>query len=162
MIVAERYVEKTRTWADNWNNVVRRVLFKDDELRRLMLIPEDCTVTQFVQKYFIEDDSAGEIITDEAVRIIYHDEYGPDSGNSHIHQCYKEFDIFVKDNVMYTASRDRLQTRTHLIAERLKYLLLRQKNVEHMSFRYRDEYHLWTKTAGFRRYHVIFSYKTTA
>lgn len=158
----ERYVEKTRTWADNWNNIVRHVFFRDDELRSLMLIPQDCTITQFVQKYFLEDDSAGEIITDEAVRVVCCDEKGSDTGNANVLLKYKEFDIYVKDNVMYTASRDRLQTRLHLIAERLKYLLTRHRVVEHMSFRYRDEYHLWTKTAGFRRYHVVFTYKTTS
>ncbi len=158
----EHYVQKTRTWADNWNNIIRHVFFRDEELKSLMLIPKDCTVTQFVEKYFLEDDSAGEIITDEAVRVVYCDEKSADIGHPNVLLKYKEFDIYVKDNVMYTASRDRLQTRLHLIAERIKYLLTRYRVIEHMSFRYRDEFHLWTKTAGFRRYHIVFTYKTTS
>lgn len=27
------YVEKTRSWKDNWNNVIRDVLFPDKRLR---------------------------------------------------------------------------------------------------------------------------------
>ena len=29
MAQADRYVEMNRTWQDNWNNVVRNVLFPD-------------------------------------------------------------------------------------------------------------------------------------
>lgn len=28
------YVEKTRTWNDNWNNVIRNVLFPDEKLKQ--------------------------------------------------------------------------------------------------------------------------------
>ena len=28
-----KYTEKTRTWKDNWNNVIRDVLFPDEKLR---------------------------------------------------------------------------------------------------------------------------------
>lgn len=27
------YVEKTRTWDDNWNNVIRKILFQDEKLK---------------------------------------------------------------------------------------------------------------------------------
>jgi len=27
------YAEKTRTWDDNWNNVIRTELFQDDKLK---------------------------------------------------------------------------------------------------------------------------------
>ena len=39
MAESARYVEKTRTWQDNWNNVIRRVLFQDSKLKELMLVP---------------------------------------------------------------------------------------------------------------------------
>lgn len=81
---ADRYVEKTRTWKDNWNNVVRRVFFRDEELKRLMCIPPDCKITQFIEKYFIEDQSSGEIITNEAVRVICMDAEGSGFYNSHV------------------------------------------------------------------------------
>ena len=28
-----RYVEKTKTWDDNWNDVIRTILFKDNKLK---------------------------------------------------------------------------------------------------------------------------------
>lgn len=28
-----RYVEKTKTWDDDWNDVIRTVIFKDDVLK---------------------------------------------------------------------------------------------------------------------------------
>ena len=136
-------------------------MFRDEELKRLMCLPDDCTITRFTDKYFIEDESAGEIITDEAVRVIVHDSEGTKLYNSHMQKKFKEFDIYVKENVLHTATKDRLQNRYALIAERLKYLLLRQRVVEGLRFRYEDEYNLWTKTMGYKRYHIVFSYNTT-
>lgn len=67
----------------------------------------------------------------------------------------------MKDDVLHTATDDRLQNRYDLIAERLKYLLLREKSICGLSFSYEDDYNLWTKTIGYKRYHIVFSYKTT-
>jgi hypothetical protein len=72
---------------------------------------------------------------------------------------YKEFDIYVRDKEMHTASNDRLKSRAELIAERIKFLLLREKNICGLRFLYEDEYDLWTKTIGYKRYHIVFSYK---
>lgn len=157
----ERMVEKTRTWADNWNNIVRYVLFRDDKLRSLMLLPDKTNIIDFITKYFIEDANPDELITDEKVRIICYDSDGGALRNPNVKFHYKEMDIYVKDDVLYNATDDRLQRRYHLIAERLKYLLLRQKHVQHMSFRFESECNLWTKVPGYKRYHVTFSYKTT-
>ncbi len=157
----ERVVEKTRTWADNWNNVMRYVLFRDEKLRALMLIPEKATIIDFITKYFIEDANPDELLTDEKVRVICYDSDGGALRNPNVKFHYKEMDIYVKDDVLYNASDDRLRRRYHLIAERLKYLLLREKNIQHMSFRFENESNLWTKVVGYKRYHITFSYKTT-
>ena len=53
-------VLKTKTWKDNWNNIIRHVLFPDEELRKLMLLPEDLSIIDFIDKYFIQDENAGE------------------------------------------------------------------------------------------------------
>lgn len=157
-----RYTEKTRTWKDNWNNVIRDVLFPDEKLRELMLLPDDVTVTRFIDKYFIEDEeSSDEIMTDEPVRIVHHDSEGVNFGNAHVRSRYKEFDIYIKNDVLHTATRDRLQNRYDLITERLKYLLIRHDTVCHLRFRFVDDYNLFTKTTGYKRYHVVFAYKTT-
>lgn len=50
-----RYAEKTQTWDDDWNNVIRTVFFNDYKLKKLMLIPENTTVVQFITKFFIHD-----------------------------------------------------------------------------------------------------------
>lgn len=92
-------VEKKRTWKDNWNNVIRYILFQDEKLRTLMCLPEDVTITRFIDKYFIENENPDEIITDEKVRISYYDSRGGDSGNKDVRIKYKEFDIYVKDDV---------------------------------------------------------------
>jgi DNA-directed RNA polymerase subunit L len=104
-------VEKTRTWKDNWNNVIRDVLFQDKKLRELMLIPEDCTILQFIDKYFVEDENPDEIMTNEQVRIVYYDSRGRDTGNANVRFRYKEFDIYVHKDVLHNATHDRLQNR---------------------------------------------------
>lgn len=156
-----RYVAKTRTWKDNWNNIIRNVIFQDEELLDLMLIPDGCKITQFIDKYFIEDETSDEIVTDEKVRITYGTTKGFDSGNSNVKIRFLEFDIYVRNDELHTASRDRLQNRYDLIAERLKYLLLHRDRIEHMHYEYEDEYNLFTKVVGYRRYHLVFSFKVS-
>ena len=161
MATADRYVEKTRTWQDNWNNVVRNVLFPDQKLKELMLIPEGTDIRKFQDKYFIRDGSTDELLTNEKVRIVHHDTEGFDTFNPNVRGKYREFDIFVSEDVEHTATTDRLQSRQVLVAERIKYLLLRQRNCQNMTFRYEDEYDQWTKTVGYKLYKLTLFYKTT-
>ena len=114
-------VEKTRTWDDNWNDVIRHVIFKDDKLRTLMMIPDGTPITKFIDKYFIEAENADEIITNEKVRICYYDSQGQNAENPNVFNRYKEFDIYVKDDAVHNATEDRLKKRYKLIAERLRY-----------------------------------------
>ena len=72
-----------------------------------MLLPEGCTITQFIDQYFIEDENPDEIMTDEPVRIVCYDSRGRDTGNANVRFRYKEFDIYVKQEVLHTATRDR-------------------------------------------------------
>lgn len=73
---------------------------------------------------------------------------------------YKHFDIFVSEDVEHTATRDKLQSRQVLIAQRIKELLLQKKTQYGLTFKYEDEYDLWTKTIGYKLYHIVFYYKT--
>ena len=132
--------EKVRTWNDNWNDVIRHVLFKDEKLKTQMLIPEDVSVQDFIEKYFIRDVSPDEVITTEKVRVSHYDTQGGDTGNVNVKRKYKEFDIFVHESELHTADTDRLRSRAELIAERIKYLLLREKNICGLRFSYEDEY----------------------
>ena len=161
MAFADRYVEKRRTWQDNWNNVVRNVLFPDDKLKELMLVPEGTDIITFQKKYFIRDGSTDELLTNEKVRIVCHDDQGSWTFNKGVNVKYKSFDIYVKEDIEHTADIDRLKSRQVLVAERIKYLLLRQWDCEHLHFQYEDEYDMWTKTVGYKMYKLTFFYKTT-
>lgn len=161
MAFADRYVEKTRTWQDNWNNVVRNVLFPDDKLKELMLVPVGTDIITFQNKYFIRDGSTDELLTNEKVRIVTHDDQGSWTFNKGVNVKYKSFDIYCSEDVEHTADVDRLKSRQVLVAERIKYLLLRQAVCEHIRFGYEDEYDMWTKTVGYKLYRLTFFYKTT-
>lgn len=161
MAESDRYVEKTRTWQDNWNNVVRNVIFTDDKLKELMMVPDDCDIATFTDKYFIRDGSTDELLTNEKVRIVHHDTEGFDTFNPKVRGKYREFDIFVSEDEEHTATDDWLQSRQILIAERLKYLLLRKRVVENIAFKYEDEFDMWTKTVGYKMYRLTVFYKTT-
>ena len=161
MIEADRYVEKERTWQDNMNNVIRNVIFPDEKLKQLMLVPEGTDIRKFLDKYFIRDGSTDELLTNEKVRIVHRDAEGFETGNGHVRGKYHEFDIFVSEDVEHTATVDRLQSRQVLIAERIKYLLLRKKITEQIAFHYEDEYDQWTKTVGYKMYRLTLWYKVT-
>ena len=155
------YVEKIKTWDDNWNDVIRYVLFPDAKLKELMMVPPKTTIVQFIDKYFINSAASDELLSDEKVRIVYYDTKGKDYGQKNVYLKYKEFDIYSREEFLYTATNDRLKSRTALIAERIKYLLLRKFSVCGLHFYYEDEYALWTKTVGYRRNHLVFSYNIT-
>ena len=158
---SDRYVEKTRTWQDNWNNVVRNVLFRDEKLKELMLVPEGTDIMVFQKKYFIRDGSTDELLTNEKVRVVAYDAEGLSTWNKNVRVKYKNFDIFVSEDIEHTADVDRLKSRQVLIAERIKYLLMRQRVCENLRFEYEDEYDLWTKTVGYKLYRLTVFYKTT-
>lgn len=161
MEAAQRYVEKTRTWDDNWNDVIRYEIFQDTTLKEQMCVPEKTPIMDFILNYFIEDASTDQLLTDEKVRVVHYDEEGFDTTNKNVFIKYKVFDIYVKKNYLYTATNDRLKSRCILIAERIKYLLLKNPYIHGLRFKYKDAYDMWTKTIGYQRYHLVFSYKIT-
>lgn len=161
MATLGRYIEKEKTWDDDWNDVIRKVFWQDYKLKQLMLIPENTAIVPFITKYFIEDAAPDALLTDEKVRVNHFDTQGYDTGNKNVIRKYKNFDIYVKDDFLYDATNDRLKSRTALIAERIKYLLLRDFYVCGLRFEFRDEYSLWTKTVGYKRYRLVFSYRIT-
>ena len=128
-----------------------------------MLIParSQGNIREFIARYFIEDVMPDELVIDEAVRIICYEEEGAKLGTPHVTKKYLSFDIYVKEDSLYNATNDRLQRRDKLIAQRLKELLLWKEHICGLRFQYEDEYHLGAKTIGYRRYHLVLSYKTT-
>lgn len=126
-----------------------------------MLVPEGTDILTFISKYFIRDISTDELLTNEKVRIVHGDTSSLHTGNPLVQGKYKHFDIFVSEDVEHTATRDKLQSRQVLIAQRIKELLLRKRFQYGLSFKYEDEYDLWTKTIGYKLYHIVFFYKTS-
>lgn len=125
-----------------------------------MLVPDDISIVQFIDRYFVNSAASDELVSNEMVRIVYYDTKGRDIQRN-VYSKYKEFDIYVREEFLYTASEDRLKSRGYLIMERIKYLLLRKFSTCNIHFRYEDDYELWTKTVGYRRYHLVFAYNTT-
>lgn len=156
------YVEKTKTWDDNWNDVIRYEIFQDTKLKELMMIPDGTDIVEFLDKYFVRADGTDELLSNEKVRIAYYDDDDTSTlGSFHVFGKIKGFDIFVKADEEHTATSDRLKCRQILIAERLKYLLLKKRYQHGLRFELDSEYDVWTKTVGYRLYHIGFFYKTT-
>ena len=44
-----------RGWREDWKKIIRQVIFRDYELRRLMKIPKNTGVIQFTDRYFITE-----------------------------------------------------------------------------------------------------------
>lgn len=126
-----------------------------------MMLPPKTTILQFIEKYFIKDAAADEMMINEQVRIVHCDMQGRGYDNPHVKLKYKAFDIYVKSSALYNATNDRIKSRCNLIAERLKYLLLNGTYTCGLRIAYEDEYELWTKVVGYKRYRIIFSYNTT-
>ena len=152
-------VEKTRTWDDNWNNVIRYVIFQNDALKKQMQVPEKTSIMKFQTDYFIQDAATDQLLTDELVRVTYCDLQGTSLGTLYMRQKYKAFDIYVKKTCQFDATNDRLKDRCKLIAERLNYILRGQTYICNLRFEYEDEYDMWTKMVGYKRYRIVFSYK---
>ena len=124
-----------------------------------MLVPDGTPIVQFITKHFIEDAAPDALLTTETVRVNHYDTQGRDTNNKNVIRKYKEFDIYVKESVLFNATNDRIKSRAKLIAERIKYLLLKNQIVCGLHFDYRDEYDLWTKTVGYYRYHLVMTYR---
>ena len=125
-----------------------------------MLVPEGTDILTFINKYFIRDVATDELLTNEKVRVVHSDTQGLRTRNPYVQGKYKHFDIFVSEDVEHTASRDKLQSRQVLIAQRIKELLLQKKTQYGLRFSFEDEYDLWTKTVGYKLYHIVFFYMT--
>lgn len=151
-----------RTWEDNWNQVLRYVIFDDPVLMNLMMVPKDINILDFLKKYWIEDQNGADLLTNEQVRIISYTSTNGTTGVRKVIPKTKEFDIYVREDVLYGADPiDALRKRTILIKDRQKYLLTNQVYTHHLRFDYVDGMDSWTKMVGYKRYHVIFSYNET-
>ena len=70
------------------------------------------------------------------------------------------FDIYVKDEELHNVGDDRLMMRTHLIADRLQYLLTKERYLVDTGYRFwiAGDWDLGTRTTGYARYTIAFYY----
>lgn len=150
----------TKTWKDNLNDVVRDVIFPNEELMDYMMIPmnDRDDIVKFIDKYFIRNPAPDELITTEDVRICYGETEGRSIGKNMLKRMLF-FDVYVKSEHLHDVGNDMLAFRTDMICQKLKELLTDNKYVCSMDFSYEDDYQLFTKVIGYTRHRIVFSYK---
>ena len=150
-----------RAWIDDWNDIIRNVIFKDEELKSLMKLPQGTNIITFIDKYFIRAAYTTEVLTNETVRIVYGRISRGYADNPYVTNNELSFDIYVKNEELHNVERDRLVFRTDLIAKRLIDLLTKQRYLGAYHFYVESEGEMGTSTIGYTRYNVTFSYKKT-
>ena len=146
----------------DWNDIIRYVIYPDDVLKRLMLVPEGTTIIDFIDHYFIRAGYTNELLEKEDVRIVYGDVDSKPTDVPNVMKNTLSFDIYVRTQKLHNATQDRLMYRTHLIANRLNDLLTK----EGTSGKYFGGYRFWpskemdlgTRTVGYVRYNISFEY----
>lgn len=150
-----------RSWIDDWNDIIRNVIFKDEELKSLMKLPANTNIITFIDKYFIRAGYTTEVLTNESVRIVYGTIARGDAMNPYVTRNEMSFDIYVKLEDLHNVERDRLVFRNHLIAKRLIDLLTNQRYLGAYRFTVEGEGDMGTSTIGYTRYNVTFGFMKT-
>lgn len=148
------------SWTQNMADVIREVIFQDEELKRLMMIPEgdQNNLSAFRDRYFIRGNPAGEIVGDEPVRIVYSEGEPSETSAPNIFKHRIEFSVYCQSKHCYDAAEDRTLHRGHLIGERL-IQLLSGKRLCNIRFYARGLYDQTIRMAGFERVSAVFTYK---
>lgn len=147
-------------WINAWNKIIRNVIFRDYDLKRLMKIPPKTGIIQFTDRYFVRAGYTNKLLTDEVCRIVYGDVQGAADEVPNVTKNMMTFDIYVKNEELRNATDDGLQLRTHLIAERLYKLFTKERYLEDTGYRFwiAGDWDLGTRTAGYSRYTIAFYY----
>lgn len=147
-------------WINDWNTIIRRVIFPDVELKTLMKIPEKTNIINFIDKYFIRAGYTNKLVENESVRIVYSDIQGDDTLVPNVKRKMLTFDIYVKIEDLHNVGEDRLAMRTQLIANRLIQLLTKDRYLQDTGYRFwvAGDWDLGTRTTGYARYCVAFYY----
>ena len=135
----------TKSWADRWNDIQRDVLFPDEELKQLMMIPNNTNIVTWMK-------------TDEDVRVLWYEDQSQHTNNPLVNNRRLAFDIYVKQEHDNDATNDLLVSRAKLIAQKLQEILTFPKVVGHVVFHYVDDYDVGTKMVGYVRHHLMVSF----
>ena len=147
-------------WIDDWNSIIRNVIFQDEELKSLMMVPEDTDIISFIDNYFIRAGYTNTLLENEKVRIVYADVPAADSTTPNVTKNVLSFDIYVNNNVIHNVGTDRLRMRTHLIADRLLTLLTKDRYIQETGYRFFNPkpYDGGSKTIGYARFTLLLNY----
>lgn len=147
-------------WANQWNDILRNVIFPDYELRTLMKVPGKTKITEFRDHYFIRAGYTNDLLTNQDCRIVYSDVQGWETDVPNVKRRMLTFDIYVKTTQMYNVGDDRLVSRAQLIAARLEHLLTKDRYVGNTGYRFwiAGDWDLGTRTIGYSRYCIAFNY----
>ena len=116
-------------WREEWKKILREVIVKDAELRRLMCVPPNVKIMEFIDDYFCHMAATGPLLTNQVCRVVYHETTDQLTSNPHVLEQEMVFDIYVKKTEQHTANVDRLDNRTELISERIQWLLIHDKDL---------------------------------
>lgn len=147
-------------WEDDWNKIIRHVIFADDELKALMKVPAGTSILTFIDKYFVRAGYTNEILENEAVRIVYADSQGYETSTPNVMRKMMTFDIYCKKEDLHNVGTDRLLMRTRAIAARLNKLLTSERYTKETGYRFwiAGDWDLGTKTIGYARYCLALYY----
>lgn len=148
-------------WVNAWNTIIRKVIFPDCELKRLMMVPDKTKITDFIQHYFIKAGYTNELLTNQICRVIYSDAAGKDTDVPNVRRNLMTFDIYVKTKHLFDADEDdMLISRLQLIAARLNYILTQERYLKGTGYRFwiAGDWDLGTRTTGYSRYTIAFYY----
>jgi len=148
-------------WTNNWNTIIRKVIWPDHELKVLMKMPPKTGILQFNTRYFIRAGFTNELLTDEVCRIIYADTNSNETAAPNVKKKIMTFDIYVKKEEMYNIGDDRLISRLDLIADRLDKLLRKDRYLADTGYRFWPAdggLDLGTRTVGYARRSISYYY----
>ena len=144
-------------WINDWNDIIRHVIFSDKTLKDLMKIPDGTSIIDFIDRYFIRAGYTNKLLSNEAVSVVY----GTTSSTSDVDGVTSNtmnFDIYVKIENLHDVGTDRLVMRTQLIGQRLLYLLTKARYNGVYRFYDPIECDMGTSAIGYARYRVSVSY----
>lgn len=160
-VTLEEWLSNHRdTWSDDWNAILRNIIFPDPVLMELMKVPEDTGIIEFIDRYFIQAGYTNKVLTDESVRIVF-GSVGVPTNTPNVTRNVLSFDIYVKNEDLHNVGRDRLVMRTQLIARRLIELLTNKRYNGAYRFYDPHESNMGTSAIGYARYNVSMSYMKT-
>ena len=151
-------------WINEFNDIIRYVIFPDAELRELMMLPANTSIINFIDKYFMRVGTSSEPLSNEDVRIVYGTVGTGLANDVHVLRQEISFDIYVRQKCLHNVGNDRLVFRTELIADRLNRLLTDQYDERLGGYRFRciGQSDMSTTTIGYVRYNISFAYKKVA